>query len=160
MKKIISFLCCLLATAVLFLACDKDEKGKPDFQKLLTREQITLIPEILTLQGTLIPVEFQINVPARFLPRKALLTLTPVLICDQKEYRADARTWEGERVEIGSDVIFYDNPTRISLLSSFIYKEAMKQEYELYLEVNIIDGPVTTFRILIDKNEFRNIPVE
>lgn len=155
MKKLITLLCCLLATSALFLACSKDESGKPDFKKLLTRENITFTPEVLTIKGQLISVEFTVKIPARFLPRKALLTLTPVLICDgDKEYKGEAKTWEGGRAGEGINVIPYDKATTVTLWHSFIYDDAMKDEYELYLEVNIIDGPLTSFRILVGKAEF------
>ena len=156
MKKIILLLCCLLATGTLFFACSKDEGGKPDFKKMLTREHIAVTPEILVIKGgTLIPMDFTVQIPARFLPHKALLTLTPVLLCGDKEYKGMVKTWEGDGVNGGNDVIPYDKASTITLWNSFVYNEAMKNSYELYLEINIIDGPLTSFRIFVGKGDFQ-----
>lgn len=155
MKKIIRLLCRLLTTILLLSACSKDDTPTtPNYRDLLTQKNVSATPETLQIVEKVIPVSFTVNVPARFLPRKALLTLNPVLVCGDKTYGGTAKTWQGEGVEGGNEIILYDQPSQLRHYEEFAYEKTMST-YLLYLEVTVIDntGP-TSFRIRISEGQF------
>lgn len=156
MKKLITLVCCMLAAGTLFLACSKDNDApaRPNYQDLLTKEDVSVSPKTLQIVGNTIPASFTVSIPARFLPRKALLTLTPALVCGDKTYKGTAKTWQGDRVTGGNDVIPYDEPSRLQLFTEFAYEKTMAT-YILYLEVHVIENTrPTSFRIRTSEGQF------
>lgn len=156
MKNPISLLCCMLAAGTLLIACSKDNDtpARPDYQDLLTKEDVSVSPKTLQIVGNTVPVSFTVDIPARFLPRKALLTLTPVLVCGEKTYKGTAKTWQGDRVTGGNEVVPYDQPSRLSHFSEFAYEKTMAT-YLLYLEVHVIENTRPySFRIRTSEGQF------
>lgn len=160
MKRLLPLLFFATTVCALFYACDKEAAPPRNFENLFNREQVTASPRPLQLveqeKVKLIPVSFRCEVPARMVPRKALFTLTPILICEKKEYMGTARTWQGDRVEGGNEVISFDEGARLYFNDSFAYEKEM-DTYDLYLAVNIIEDLklIASYRIQVESGKLQ-----
>lgn len=86
MKKLFTLVLCAFALCIIPWSCDKED-GYPDFEKLISAQNITVNPAQLEAVGGKIPATITIQVPPRFTPPTAEVTLTAYIVWDGGEVK-------------------------------------------------------------------------
>ncbi|MEG1794643.1 MAG: hypothetical protein RSF94_03170 [Rikenellaceae bacterium] len=146
MKRILSLSVAVVSVAMLLTSCNclkNAQKRSGDLKASAT-------PEVLALKGSKVPVEYQITIPAKFVAKKAIAKVTPVLITGDKEQVGVTQFVQGPKVKnnyrvipaIG-DVVKYsdsfdfvnsDSISKLELRASVMCKEGGEYS-EVYKEV-------------------------
>src|SRR5574344_613730 len=106
MKKNVYFLVPATA-AVLLSGCSK--LGN------FTSDNFNVTPTPLELVGGEVPATISATIPAKFIPKKAVVTCTPVLKWNGGEVKGESKTFQGEKVEGNNTVISYKNGGNVSM---------------------------------------------
>ena len=116
----------LMAVAVLAL-CSCSKKLTE-----LSSDYFTVTPQILESVNGEVPVTIHGTFPAKFFPKKAVLTVTPVLKYNGGEAAGEAYTYQGEKVAGNGQAIPFKTGANVTLKSVYDYIPAMAKS-ELYL---------------------------
>ena len=148
MKKPIALLLFVLTAGILFSSCQKDGDKYPDFSRLISAGNITVMPDPLEAIGGKVPMTIHIDVPAYFTKPTATVTLTPYIVWNGGEVRGQHGGFQGEQcVDMGGNVIPYKEGGKVTMKASFDYLPEMAGS-KLYLEFGVTyDGLTSTFRI-------------
>ncbi len=121
-----------LAMVVLtFFAC------KPPKEFL---EKLDVTPSPLEMHANQVEVEIEGTFPEKYLPKKMIMTVTPVLkFKDGKMVKGEPKVYQGEKVKGNDDKVSYKNGGKYSQTAKFTYEPGMEQS-ELMLDVVIKDG--------------------
>ncbi|MGW8314753.1 MAG: tetratricopeptide repeat protein [Bacteroidales bacterium] len=152
MKNLKTFAIFLLAAAVLS-SCG----GLNKMVKNADQVSYQVTPEVLEMHGGTVDVTVDVNYPAKYFNKKAVVTLTPVLKFEEGEGELDPLMVQGEDVTENNKVIGYDNGGSASVSRHFEYQDQMMRS-ELYVratgaiksktaelgEVKIADGIIVT----------------
>lgn len=130
MKNLKTFAIFLLAAAVLS-SCG----GLNKMVKEADLVGYTVTPEVLEMHGGDVDVTVDINYPAKYFNKKAVVTLTPVLKYEGGEKELEPLVLQGQDVTENNKPISFDSGGKASLSSSFEYEDAMMRS-ELYFNVN------------------------
>ena len=130
MRNIKNFAIFILAAAVVS-SCGGLNKMVKDSS--LVGYQVT--PEILEMHGGEVDYKVDVNYPAKYFNKKAVVTLTPVLKYEGGEKTLAPLVVQGEDATENNKVIGYDNGGSASVSSTFTYEEPMMMS-ELYFDVN------------------------
>ena len=117
----------VIAASLLALCSCSNKLGE------LSADYFTVTPQMLEAVNGEVPATISGTIPAKFFPKKAVITVTPVLKWDGGSANGDAYTFIGEKVEGNSQVISYKNGGNITMKTSFDYVPEMAKS-ELYLE--------------------------
>ncbi len=121
-------------------------------------------PEVLEMHGGEVDMTIDVNYPAKYFNKKAVVTLTPVIRYEGGETTLDPLVLQGEDATDNYKLISYDGGGKASLSTTFTYEDAMKMS-ELYYnvtaaikdktadlgEVKLADGIVVT-PLLVQNN--------
>ena len=149
------FLSLALASGVVFTSCGK--LGD------LSADNFTVTPSPLETVGNDVPVTINGRFPEKYMKKKAVVTVTPVLRYANGEAVGQPATFQGEKVQGNAQEISYKVGGNYTLKNSFDYVPAM-QESELYLtfnarvgkkdvkvpEVKVADGVLATSTLVSD----------
>ena len=124
MKKNIYLL--LSATASVVLA------GCSGFGKI-SSDDFTVTPTPLEYVAGEVPATISANIPAKFMPKKGIVTCTPVLKWDGGQAEGMSKTFQGEKVEANNTVISYKQGGRATMKVSFPYQVEMAKS-TLYMQ--------------------------
>lgn len=91
-------------------------------------------PEVLEMHGGEVDVAVDVNYPAKYFNKKAVVTLTPVLRYEGGEKTLDPLVLQGQDVTENNQPISFDNGGRASLSNTFEYEDAMMRS-ELYFTI-------------------------
>ncbi|MDF1576352.1 MAG: hypothetical protein P1P86_14280 [Bacteroidales bacterium] len=130
MRNIKNFAIFILAAAVLS-SCGGLNKMVKD--SALVGYQVT--PEVLEMHGGEVDMTINVNYPAKYFNKKAVVTLTPVLRYEGGETTLDPLVLQGEDATANNKPISYDGGGSASLSSTLTYEDAMMMS-ELYFTVN------------------------
>ncbi|MBR1500208.1 MAG: hypothetical protein IJ615_11395 [Bacteroidaceae bacterium] len=122
MKTVKYFLMAAASVAVLS-SCSK--LGK------LTNENFTVTPTPLEAVGGEVPVTINGTIPVKYMKKKAVVTVTPVLKCEGGEAVGQSATFQGEKVEGNATKVLYKEGAVYTMKSNFSYVEPMIQS-DLY----------------------------
>lgn len=117
----------VVAAALLALCSCSNKLGE------LSSDYFSVTPQVLEAVNGEVPVTISGTIPAKFFPKKAVITVTPVLKWDGGSVSGDSYTLIGEKVEGNSQVISYKNGGNFTMKTSYDYVPAMAKS-ELYLE--------------------------
>ena len=117
----------IFAAALLMLCSCSNKLGE------LSSKYFAVTPQFLEAVNGEVPVTISGTFPEKFFPKKAVVTVTPVLKYEGGSVSGDAYTFIGEKVEGNSQVISYKNGGNFTMKSSFDYVPEMAKS-ELYLE--------------------------
>ena len=117
----------LMAMMVACLTACSSKMGE------LSAEYFTVTPQVLESVGGEVPVTISGTFPAKFFPKKGVITITPVLKWNGGSVSGDAYTFIGEKVEGNNQVISNKAGGNFTMKSSFDYVPEMAKS-ELYLE--------------------------
>ena len=91
-------------------------------------------PEVLEMHGGEVDMTIDVNYPAKYFNKKAVVTLTPVVRYEGGETTLDPLVLQGEDATDNYKLISYDAGGNASLSTTFTYEDAMKMS-ELYYNV-------------------------
>lgn len=128
-KKI--YLSFLLTSVLMLTSCSG--KFAP------TSDYFNVTPDVLVLQGGKVQATVDGNFPAKSFPKKALVTITPVLKYEGGETLGTPITLQGSKVKANNKVIDYKSGGTFSVGSVFNYIPEMSKS-ELYLRFNTTIG--------------------
>ncbi|RLD52319.1 MAG: hypothetical protein DRI97_14615, partial [Bacteroidetes bacterium] len=92
-------------------------------------------PEVLEMHGGEVDMTIDVNYPAKYFNKKAVVTLTPVIRYEGGETTLDPLVLQGEDATDNYKLISYDGGGKASLSTTFTYEDAMKMS-ELYYNVS------------------------
>lgn len=119
MKKIYYYLAFL--SVALFASCGGKISEVP-------ADYFSVDPEVLELKSGKVDAIVTTRFPAKFFPKKATLTMTPVLVsADGKELTGTPVTYQGEKVSGNNQVILRKEGAVATQLASFNYEEGFER---------------------------------
>ena len=152
MSKKISLCMTVLAAAVLS-SCSKMGPLSPDY--------FTVTPNPLEAQAGKVPVTINGLFPEKYMKRKAVVTVTPVLRYEGGEALGQPATFQGEKVVGNNQTISYRVGGNYTMKTTYDYIDPMHKS-ELYLvfaatvgkksvsipEVKVVDGVIATSELV------------
>lgn len=132
MKKIIWL--SAASVMVLLSGCSK--------QKAFVSDNFAVSPKPLEYLAGEVPATISINVPAKFMNKKAVVTLTPVLKWDGGATAGDPFTLQGEKVEANNTIISYKNGGHATMRFSVPFEDGMEKS-DLMMQFNAKMGKKT-----------------
>ena len=159
MKNLKTFAIFILAAAVLS-SCG----GLNKMVKEADQVSYQVTPEVLEMHGGVVDFTVDVNYPAKYFNKKAVVTLTPVLKFEEGQGELEPLVVQGQDVTENNKVISYDNGGSGSVSRTFEYEDQMMRS-ELYVnasatlknksaelgEFKIADGIVVT-PLLVQKD--------
>ena len=125
----------LMAVMFVFASCSS-KMGE------LSSDYFTTTPQVLEAVGGKVPVTINGKFPEKYLKKKAVVTVTPVLKWNGGEAKGQPMTFQGEKVEGNNQTIYYKAGGNYTMKTSFDYVPEMAKS-ELYLEFNAQVGKKT-----------------
>lgn len=111
-----------IALAALLASCAGLNKMKTGAQDVT----YTVTPEVLEAHAGKVDVTVKVKVPEKYMDKKAIVELTPVLKYEGGETAFSSKTVQGESVEGNNQIISYLNGGQYSYEGSVPYNENMK----------------------------------
>jgi tetratricopeptide (TPR) repeat protein len=130
MKNLKTLAIFLLAAAVLSSCGGLNKMVK---ESDLVSYKVT--PEVLAMHGGEVDVTVDVNYPAKYFNKKAIVTLTPVLKYEGGEKELEPLVLQGQDVTENNKPISFDNGGKASTSNTFAYEDAMLRS-ELFFNVN------------------------
>lgn len=109
-----------ISAAASLLLCGCSSMGK------FTADNFTVTPTPLEYVAGEVPTTINVNLPAKFMNKKAIVTCTPVLRWQGGEQAGASATFQGEKVEANHQIISYKNGGRATLRTTFPFVEGME----------------------------------
>ena len=123
MKKI--HLSVIVASLFMLCSCSKFGEMSPNY--------FTVTPQVLEAVNGEVPVTISGTFPAKFFPKKGVLTATSVLKWEGGSVSGEEYTFIGEKVEGNNQVIPFATGGNVTMKSTFDYVPEMAKS-ELYIE--------------------------
>ncbi len=123
MRKI-TILSMAAAGALVLTACSK--------LGALSSDNVTVTPTPLEAVGGEVPATINATFPQKYMQKKAVITVTPVLKYEGGEATAASSTFQGEKVQGNGTTVLYKTGGNYTMRATFPYQEAMLQS-DLYL---------------------------
>lgn len=117
----------VIAASLLMLCSCSGKLGE------LSSNYFSVTPQILEAVNGEVPATISGTFPEKFFPKKAVITVTPVLKWEGGSVSGDAYTFIGEKVEGNSQVIPHKTGANFTMKTTFDYVPEMAKS-ELYLE--------------------------
>ncbi|MFB6343446.1 tetratricopeptide repeat protein [Saccharicrinis sp. FJH62] len=132
MKKRINLYSALLAVIMVLASCSKPPQD-------LTDVKSDVNPSPLVVKAGKINAQINLTFPAKFIPKKAVVELIPVLSYGGGEVEGKSVTVQGEKVEDNNTSISYANGGGIAIPVSFDFQKEMRLS-ELQVKAKITIG--------------------
>ena len=122
-----------MKTKFLYLVAASSAIALSSCSKLgqLTSDNFTVTPTPLEVIGGEVPATINGTFPVKYMKKKAVVTVTPVLKYDGGEAVGQSATFQGEKVEGNGTTIQYKAGGVYTMKTNFTYEEAM-QNSDLY----------------------------
>ncbi|MDE6480665.1 MAG: hypothetical protein K2L45_10385 [Muribaculaceae bacterium] len=131
MKKTLVY----LSMGAMILTMGSCSKKVGDFAS----EYFTTNPTPLETVGETVPATISGTVPAKFMPKNAVVTVTPVLVWDGGEASSSQVTFQGESARANGQVISYNNGGPVTIPFNVLYQPEMANS-DLYLDFKVNQG--------------------
>ena len=131
MKKTLVY----LSMGALVLTMGSCSKKVSDFAS----EYFTTNPTPLETVGETVPATISGTVPAKFMPKNAVVTVTPVLVWDGGEASSSQVTFQGENARSNGQVISYKDGGNVTIPFNVLYQPEMANS-DLYLDFKVNQG--------------------
>ncbi|MDE6636869.1 MAG: hypothetical protein K2K32_01385 [Muribaculaceae bacterium] len=131
MKKTLVY----VSLGAMVLAMGSCSKKVSDFAS----EYFTTNPTPLETVGETVPATISGTVPAKFMPKNAVVTVTPVLVWDGGEASSSQVTFQGENARANGQVISYSNGGPVTIPFNVKYQPEMANS-DLYLDFKVNQG--------------------
>lgn len=117
--------------ALLLTGCGK--------QKSFVSDNFAVSPTPLEYMAGEVPATISINVPAKMMNKKAIVTCTPVLKWDGGAVAGADYTLQGEKVEANNTIISFKNGGHATMRFSVPFQDGMEKS-ELFMQFNARKG--------------------
>jgi len=124
----------LFSAAALLASCSGKLK--------LTADNFSVTPTPLEYVAGEVPATISANIPAKAMPKKAIVTCTPYLKWNGGQADGASATFQGEKVEANNTIISYKNGGNATMRSSFGFQNGM-QNSELWMKFTAKKGSKT-----------------
>ncbi len=131
MKKTLVY----LSMGAMILTMGSCSKKVSDFAS----EYFTTNPTPLETVGETVPATISGTVPAKFMPKNAVVTVTPVLVWDGGEASSSQVTFQGENARANGQVISYKDGGSVTIPFNVLYQPEMANS-DLYLDFKVNQG--------------------
>ncbi len=131
MKKTLVY----LSLGAMVLTMGSCSKKVGDFAS----EYFTTTPTPLETVGETVPATISGTVPAKFMPKNAVVTVTPVLVWDGGEASSSQVTFQGENARANGQVISYKEGGPVTIPFNVLYQPEMLNS-DLYLDFKVNQG--------------------
>ncbi|MDE7347947.1 MAG: hypothetical protein K2N48_14545 [Muribaculaceae bacterium] len=131
MKKTLVY----LSLGAMVLTMGSCSKKVSDFAS----EYFTTNPTPLETVGETVPATISGTVPAKFMPKNAVVTVTPVLVWDGGEASSSQVTFQGENARANGQVISYKDGGPVTIPFNVLYQPEMANS-DLYLDFKVNQG--------------------
>lgn len=131
MKKTLVY----LSMGAMVLTMGSCSKKVSDFAS----EYFTTNPTPLETVGETVPATISGTVPAKFMPKNAVVTVTPVLVWDGGEASSSQVTFQGENARANGQVISYKDGGSVTIPFNVRYQPEMANS-DLYLDFKVNQG--------------------
>lgn len=121
----------LMAILIAFVGCKKMGELSADY--------FTVTPSPLEVIGGQVPATITGKFPAKYFNKKAIVTVTPVLVYEGGEAAGTSYVYQGEKVQGNNQAISYKMGGNITMTTSFKYVPAMRNS-DLYLAFTVKKG--------------------
>ena len=102
-------------------------------------EYFTTNPTPLETVGQTVPATISGTVPAKFMPKNAVVTVTPVLAWEGGEASSSQVTFQGENARANGQVISYKEGGNVTIPFNVLYQPEMANS-DLYLDFKVNQG--------------------
>ena len=123
MRKL-TFLSLAAASALVLTSCSK--------LGALSADNVNVTPTPLEAVGGEVPATINATFPAKYMKKKATVTVTPVLKYEGGETTSASSTFQGEKVQGNGTTVLYKAGGNYTMRATFPYTDAMLQS-DLYL---------------------------
>ena len=120
-----------VCTAMLLTGCGK--------QKAFVAENFAVSPTPLEYMAGEVPATISINVPAKTMNKKAIVTCTPVIKWDGGSSAGDSFTLQGEKVEANNTIISFKNGGHATMRFSVPFEDGM-EKCDLFMQFDARKG--------------------
>lgn len=117
--------------SVLMTGCGK--------QKALVSENFAVSPTPLEYVAGEVPATISLNIPAKVVGKKSVITCTPVLKWDGGSAVSESYTIQGEKVEANNTIISYKNGGHATMRFNVPFQDGMEKS-ELFMQFNARKG--------------------
>lgn len=124
MKKLLGIFC-LTATVVALSSCGA---SKAQQMAMADKIKVSCNPEVLTLVAGKIDAEITVTYPENYFAPKAIMTVTPVLVYEGGEQKAEALVYQGESVKDNYKVVPAEGGSVKEKLT-FTYEKGMEKSW-------------------------------
>ena len=120
----------IIAASLLMLCSCSNKLGE------LSSNYFAVTPQVLEAVNGEVPVTISGTFPAKFFPKKAVITATPVLKWEDGSANGESYTFIGEKVEGNNQVIPYATGGNFTMKSTYDYVPEMAKS-ELFVEFTV-----------------------
>ena len=123
MKKLMKLSMVLAVAALAFTSCNcfkKMAKNRDDVQ-------LTVAPEILTLNNGIVAADINVTFPVKYFNAKAVVKVTPVIVFEGGEVAGTAHFYQGSKVDDNYTVVDKKNGGNVTMHVEFPYDPRMDE---------------------------------
>ena len=145
MKKLMKLSMVLAVAALAFTSCNcfkKMAKNRDDVQ-------LTVAPEILTLNNGIVAADINVTVPVKYFNAKAVVKVTPVIVFEGGEVAGTAHFYQGSKVDDNYTVVDKKNGGNVTMHVEFPYDPRMDEcALQLRAEIKCPGGKCKEFTLV------------
>ncbi len=145
MKKLMKLSMVLAVAALAFTSCNcfkKMAKNRDDVQ-------LTVAPEILTLNNGIVAADINVIFPVKYFNAKAVVKVTPVIVFEGGEVAGTAHFYQGSKVDDNYTVVDKKNGGNVTMHVEFPYDPRMDEcALQLRAEIKCPGGKCKEFTLV------------
>lgn len=145
MKKLMKLSMVLAVAALAFTSCNcfkKMAKNRDDVQ-------LTVAPEILTLNNGIVAADINVTFPVKYFNAKAVVKVTPVIVFESGEVAGTAHFYQGSKVDDNYTVVDKKNGGNVTMHVEFPYDPRMDEcALQLRAEIKCPGGKCKEFTLV------------
>lgn len=145
MKKLMKLSMVLAVAALAFTSCNcfkKMAKNRDDVQ-------LTVAPEILTLNNGIVAADINVTFPVKYFNAKAVVKVTPVIVFEGGEVAGTANFYQGSKVDDNYTVVDKKNGGNVTMHVEFPYDPRMDEcALQLRAEIKCPGGKCKEFTLV------------
>ena len=145
MKKLMKLSMVLAVAALAFTSCNCFKK----MAKHRDAVQLTVAPEILTLNTGIVAADINVTFPVKYFNAKAVVKVTPVIVFEGGEVAGTAHFYQGSKVDDNYTVVDKKNGGNVTMHVEFPYDPRMDEcALQLRAEIKCPGGKCKEFTLV------------
>lgn len=145
MKNFIKLSIVLAAASLAFSSCNCFKKMAKNRDEI----QLTVTPEVLTLNNGVVAADINVSFPAEYFNKKAVLKVTPVIVFEGGEVAGQTKYYQGSKVDDNYNVVDKNNGGKYTQHVEFPYDPRMQRcALQLRAEIKCPKGKCKEFTLV------------